>query len=359
MSPTSTQERAAVGHDRDAARAGVRATVRGRRARRVVVALSLVTLTVATVLLALSMGEIPLDPQEVLGVLTGGGDDLTRLVLVEFRLPRIVLAVLVGVGFGLSGALFQSVLRNPLASPDIIGISQGASVGALVGTLSLGLTSGVGVQLLAFAGALAVALLNLLLAWRGGLTGQRFVLCGIALAFCCTSVIGYLLTRGQVRDAQAAIAWMAGSVGSADDDVIARTGVALALLVPAALLLTRRLGMLEMGDDMAGALGVAAGSTRLLAIGVGVLLAAVATAAAGPVAFIALTAAPIARALVGDGRVALWHSALVGATIAVVADVVAQHALPSAEVPLGVVTGLIGGPYLIWVLSFSQRARRA
>ncbi|QYJ04189.1 iron chelate uptake ABC transporter family permease subunit [Nocardioides panacisoli] len=348
-----------VGTDRHAAALdGIRRTERRRRTRRLVVAVLLFAVTVGSVVVALNFGEITLEPGEVLAVALGGGEEVSRLVLLEFRLPRILLAALIGIGFGLSGALFQSVLRNPLASPDIIGISQGATVGAVTGTLALGLTSGIAVQALAFVGALTVAALNFLVAWRGGLTGQRFVLCGIALAFACTSAIGYLLTRTEVRDAQAAIAWMAGSVGSADYDVIARTAIALVVLVPAALWLASRLGMLEMGDDVASALGVAAVRIRIVAIGVGVLLAAVATAAAGPVPFIALTAAPIARRLVGDGRVALWHSALVGATIAVVADLVAQNALDDAQVPVGVITGLIGGPYLIWVLSLSQRARR-
>lgn len=337
---------------------GFRRTQRRRRTRRLVVSVALLAGTVGSVVLALNHGEITVTPGEVLAVALGGGDEVSRLVLVEFRLPRILLAALIGIGFGLSGALFQSVLRNPLASPDIIGISQGATVGAVTGTVALGLTSGIAVQALAFAGALAVAVLNFLVAWRGGLTGQRFVLCGIALAFACTSAVGYLLTRTGVRDAQAAIAWMAGSVGSADYEVILRTAVALLVLVPAALWLASRLGMVEMGDDVASALGVSAGRVRVAAIGVGVLLAAVATAAAGPVPFIALTAAPIARRLVGDGRVALTHSALVGALIAVVADLVAQNALDGAQVPLGVITGLIGGPYLIWVLSLSQRARR-
>lgn len=357
MLPGLTRE-PAVGPEYDAALEGMRHTERRRRTRRIAVAVVLLVVTAGSVLFALNHGDIALAPGQVVAVAFGGGDEMTRLVLLEFRLPRILLAALIGVGFGLSGGLFQSVLRNPLASPDIIGISQGATVGAVIGTLALGLTSGIAIQALAFAGALVVAALNFLVAWRGGLTGQRFVLCGIALAFACTSAIGYLLTRSEVRDAQAAIAWMAGSVGSADYDQVVRTAVALAVLVPLSLWLASRLGMLEMGDDVASALGVAAGRTRIVAILVGVLLAAVATAAAGPVPFIALTAAPIARRLVGDGRVALWHSALVGASIAVLADIVAQHALTSAQVPVGVITGLIGGPYLIWVLSLSQRARR-
>lgn len=358
MTAMLTRESAAADPQYDVALAGIRRAERRRRTRRITVALILLTMTVGAVVFALNSGEITLAPRQVLAVALGGGDEVSRLVLLEFRLPRILLAALIGIGFGLSGALFQSVLRNPLASPDIIGISQGATVGAVTGTLALGLTSGIAIQGLAFAGALSVAALNFLVAWRGGLTGQRFVLCGIGLAFACTSAIGYLLTRTGVRDAQAAIAWMAGSVGSADYDVILRTAVALAVLVPVALWLASQLGMLEMGDDVASALGVSAGRMRVAAIGIGVLLAAVATAAAGPVPFIALTAAPIARRLVGDGRVALWHSALVGATIAVLADLVAQNALAGAQVPVGVITGLIGGPYLIWVLSLSQRARR-
>ncbi len=242
------------------------------------------------------------------------------------------------------------MLRNPLASPDVIGVTQGASVGAVTGLLVLGL-SGPWVAAAALVGAAAVTTVNLALAWRGGVTGHRFVLCGIGLAFVATSALGYLLTRSDVRDAQAALVWLSGSVSSATWEGNLRLAVALVVLVPAALALAPRLRMLALGDETATALGVPASRVRVLALVTGTALAAVATAAAGPVAFVALASAPIARRLVGDGRVALGSTAMVGVTVVTASDFVAQHLLPGLEAPVGIVTGLVGGGYLIWLLA--------
>ncbi|HET6653861.1 MAG TPA: iron chelate uptake ABC transporter family permease subunit [Nocardioides sp.] len=321
-----------------------------RRRRGVLVSSGLGLVTLAVVALNLSVGDLPVPLSQVLATLVGRGDETSTLVLVEFRLPRLVLGALVGVGLGLAGGLFQSVLRNPLASPDVIGVTQGASVGAVTGLLVLGL-SGAWVAAAALVGAAAVTTVNLALAWRGGVTGYRFVLCGIGLAFVATSALGYLLTRSDVRDAQAALVWLSGSVSSATWEGNARLAVALAVLVPAALAMAPRLRMLALGDDTATALGVRAGRVRVLALVTGTALAAVATAAAGPVAFVALASAPIARRLVGDGRVALGSTAMVGVTVVTASDFVAQHLLPGLEAPVGIVTGLVGGAYLIWLLA--------
>jgi iron complex transport system permease protein len=205
------------------------------------------------------------------------------------------------------------------------------------------------VPVAALAGAGAVAAANLALAWRGGITGHRFVLCGIGLAFMASSVLGYLLTRSDVRDAQAALVWLSGSVSSATWEGNARLALALVALVPVAL--APPLRMLALGDDAANALGVRAHRVRLLALVTGTALAAVATAAAGPVAFVALASAPVARRLVGDGRAALVPTAMVGITVVTASDFAAQHLLPGLEAPVGIVTGLVGGVYLIWLLA--------
>lgn len=324
-----------------------------RRTRSLVVGTGLALVTLATVAVNLSVGDLPLPFREVLATLVGRGDETSTLVLVEFRLPRLVLGALVGVAFGLAGGLFQSVLRNPLASPDVIGVTQGASVGAVGALLWLGL-SGLGVAAGALLGAGVVAGVNVLLAWRGGVSGHRFVLCGIGLAFVASSALGYLLTRADVRNAQEALVWLSGSVAGATWEGNARLALALAVLVPAALLLSPRLRMLGLGDDTASALGVHAGRTRLTALALGTALAAVGTAAAGPVAFVALASAPIARRLVGDGRVALVPTALVGVALVTASDFAAQHAIPDLDVPVGLVTGLVGGGYLIWLLTSSR-----
>jgi iron complex transport system permease protein len=329
---------------------GLRTAATRRRRRGAVVSIGLAAVSLAVAGLSLSVGDLRVPPSEVLATLVGRGDDTATLVLVEFRLPRLVLGALVGIGLGLAGALFQSVLHNPLASPDVIGVTQGASVGAVTGLLVLGL-SGAWVPVAALTGAGAVAAVNLLLAWRGGVTGHRFVLCGIGLAFMATSVLGYLLTRSDVRDAQAALVWLSGSVSSATWEGNSRLAMALVVLVPVALALAPRLRMLALGDDAASALGVPAHRVRLLALVTGTALAAVATASAGPVAFVALASAPIARRLVGDGRAALVPTAMVGITLVTASDFVAQHLLPGLEAPVGIVTGLVGGAYLIWLLA--------
>ena len=341
----------------EVALARLQTTSRRRRSRRLTVSLGLALAAVVVMTASLLVGELPLSLGQVLATAVGRGDDVSQLVLVDFRLPRLLLGVLVGAGLALSGALFQSVLRNPLASPDIIGVAQGASVGAVLVTIGLGL-SGLWLPLGALAGALLVAALNLALAWRRGLTGQRFVLCGIALAFVASSVLGYLLTRSEVRAAQGALVWLAGSVSSAEYAGILRLAVPLLVLVPLALVAGRRLAMLEMGDDAAQAVGGPASAVRVAAIGIGVALAGVATASAGPVAFVALTSAPIARRLVGDGGIALVPTALVGVLVVTVSDFAAQHLVPGIDVPVGIVTGVIGGPYLIWLLAGGRRPRR-
>lgn len=338
--------------ERDATERLQRVAVR-RRTRSLVVGAALVVVTLTVVVVNLSVGDLPIPFGQVLATLVGRGDETSTLVLVEFRLPRLVLGALVGVSFGLAGGLFQSVLHNPLASPDIIGVTQGASVGAVGALLVLGL-GGAAVAVGALVGAAVVVGANVLLMWRGGLSGHRFVLCGIGLAFVATSVLGYLLTRSDVRNAQEALVWLSGSVAAATWEGDARLAVALAVLVPAALLLSPRLRMLGLGDEAAGALGVPAGRTRLTALALGTALAAAGTAAAGPVAFVALAAAPIARRLVGDGRVALLPTALVGVTIVTASDFVAQHAVPGIDVPVGLVTGLVGGGYLLWLLTSSR-----
>jgi iron complex transport system permease protein len=325
-----------------------------RRRERTVVAV-LAALVAALAALSLCVGGYGISPADVARTLLGQGEGLQELVVMELRLPRLTMAALVGVALALSGALFQSILDNPLASPDIVGITAGASVGAVSALLVLGV-GGLPVSAFAFAGALVAALAIYLLAWRDGVTGDRFVLIGIGVAFMANAVVGYLLTRSDVRDAHAAFVWLVGSVGSARWDEVAVLAGALALLVPAAALLAGRLRALQLGDDAAVGLGVRAQADRLGLIVVGVALAAVATAAAGPVAFVALISAPIARRLVGTGGLALVPAALVGVATVTAADFAAQHLLPGAlQAPAGVVTGAIGAPYLLWLLAVSGR----
>jgi len=323
-----------------------------RRAHRVELALVVLVLGIAA--LSLSLGAYAIPPADVLRTLLGDGTGREEFVVLELRLPRLTLGVLVGAALGMSGEIFQSVLRNPLASPDIIGVTVGASVAAVLALLVLGL-GGVAVSAAAFGGALIVAAAIYLLAWRDGVSGARFVLIGVAVAFMAHAVLGYLLTRADIRDAQTALVWMVGSLSGAGWDEIVVVAVSLAVLVPAALVLCVPLRALELGDDTARGLGVRAQGARLGLIAVAVALAAVGTAAAGPVAFVAFVAGPIARRLVGSGP-ALVPAALVGMAVVTGADLLALHLLPGGiQVPVGIVTGLIGAPYLLWLLATTGR----
>jgi iron complex transport system permease protein len=335
--------------------AAVRRSARTRRRRYVLLNLALVATILAVSVAALTVGDFDLGPLDAVAALTGDADGYVTFVVVDLRLPRLLLGLLVGMALGLAGALFQSVLRNPLASPDIIGISQGASAGAVLAILGLGL-SGPAVAVYALLGATVTGAVLYAVSWRGGLAGFRFVLSGIGVAYMATSLVGYLLTRAGVQEAQTALTWMAGSVGSAQWGAIRNVAVALVVLVPAAAVVAPRLALLLLGDDTAAALGVRPERVRLAVVGVGVGLAAVATAAVGPLAFVALIAAPVARRLLDDGSLALVPCALTGAALVGCADLVAQHVIPGdLEVPVGIVTGAVGGPYLVWLLATSRR----
>lgn len=324
-----------------------------RRARRVGVSLAAVVLALAAT--ALMVGDYEVPPADVLRILLGRGTGIEEFIVLDLRLPRVVLGALVGVALAVAGALFQSTLGNPLASPDILGITEGASVGAVWAILVVGL-GGVAVSLSALVGAVAIAIAIHLLAWRGGVTGYRFVLVGIALGFMASSLLGYLLTRAEVRDAHVALAWMTGSLGEADWGEIVVLALALSVLLPlAAAAAGRGLPALTLGDDAAAGLGVGVQRARLVLILTGVALAAVATAAVGPIAFVAFMSAPIARQLTGGGD-ALVPAALVGVVIVLASDLIGTHLLPgNMQVPVGVVTGAVGAPYLIWVLASGRR----
>lgn len=341
-----------------AAEASVARQRSGILGRSRTITLVLAGLAVMLVTVSLSVGAYTLPIPDLLQTLVGQGSGSDSFIIFRLRMPRLVLAVLVGCAFGIAGALFQTLLRNPLASPDIIGISQGASVAAAFSILILGL-SGVAVSLAAFLGAIVVAASIYLLAWRGGITGFRFVLIGVGVAFMMQAVLGYLITRGDVREVQQALVWMVGGLGSASWTDIVVVAAALAVLLPLVWVLSARLRILQLGDDAAGGLGLAPERARLAILFVAVALVAAATAFVGPLAFVAFVSAPIARRMLGTGGLALVPSALVGIVLVVAADFVAQHLLPGdVQVPAGIVTGLVGAPYLLWLLATTNRGGR-
>ncbi|GAA4913727.1 hypothetical protein GCM10023237_37360 [Streptomyces coeruleoprunus] len=263
--------------------------------RAVAVAGALAALLAAVSVAYLCVGEAFVAPGEVLNVLAGRPSP-DELVVGTLRLPRLVLGLLVGAAFGVAGALIQTVARNPLASPDIIGISQGA--GALtVGAMTFGVTSFAVLPYLSVAGGIAASVLVYLFAWRGGLHATRFVLIGIGFAIALRSVTHLLMTKGDYLVAQQAQIWMTGSLNGRGWDEAAPLGWTLLALVPCVLWAARAQRAMALDDDTATALGVRLGRVRLGLGLLGVVLASLATGAAGPVDFVALLAPQIARRL--------------------------------------------------------------
>ncbi|MFD7441495.1 FecCD family ABC transporter permease [Streptomyces sp. NPDC059909] len=317
-----------------------------RRAAAVAAGLT-VTLAAASVAY-LCFGESFVPPAEVVKVVLGQPSPDT-LVVGTLRLPRLTVALLVGAAFGAAGALIQTVARNPLASPDVIGISQGASA-VTVGALTFGVTSYAVLPYLSVAGGILAAALVYVFAWRGGLHAGRFVLIGIGFAIALRSVTTLFLTKGDYLVAQQAQIWMTGSLNGRGWDEAAPLGWTLALLVPGVLWAARAMRNVSLDDDTATALGVRLGRVRLGLVLIGVVLASVATGAAGPVDFVALLAPQIARRMTRTAQIPLLCSALAGAAIVVLADLAARRLLAPTELPVGVLTAAVGAPYLIWLI---------
>ena len=322
--------------------------------RSVLVCALLALVTAAAGVVTISSGEYPLSVPEVLAALVGRGSDEATLVVGTLRLPRTLTGVLVGAALGASGAVFQSIARNPLGSPDIIGLNAGAAVGAVLVIVALP-GAAVGVVGGAMLGGAVTAVAVYALAWRGGLQAYRLVLVGIGVGFAASAVVDYLLTRGDIDDVAIAAVWLRGSLNGASWGDVATVGVGLAVLAPAALGLQPALERLALGDESAAALGVRVGPAKLALVLVATALAALAVAAAGPVAFVAFVAGPVARRLTASPGAALVPAACVGALLTTVADHLASHALPSVSLPVGIVTAVIGAPYLLWLLSRQMR----
>ncbi|MEU1133926.1 iron chelate uptake ABC transporter family permease subunit [Streptomyces sp. NPDC005900] len=322
----------------------------------VVCALLLVAALTASVVL-IGTGDFAIPAADVIRTLLGNGDAGQEFIINDLRLPRVLVGLLVGAALGLGGALFQSIARNPLGSPDVLGLGQGATAGALT-MIVLFKGSAVEVAGGALVGGLVTGVAIYLLAWKRGVHGYRLVLVGIGVSAFITAVNGYLLTKADFVDAARAVVWMTGSLNGRDWQQVWPLLVLCAALVPLVLVYGRPLRMLEMGDDVAGALGVPVERTRAVLLTASVLLTAAATAAAGPVSFVALTAPQLARRLTRSPGPNLMPSMFMGAALLVVADLASQRAFGADQLPVGVVTGVLGGVYLLWLLVTQRKAGR-
>jgi iron complex transport system permease protein len=334
--------------------ASVIAGRRRRQRHRTVTTAVLAATVVACFVVSLMIGNTFYGMGDVVRVILGETVPGASFTVGELRLPRSLLALLSGLAFGMAGVTFQTMLRNPLASPDIIGITSGASAAAVIAIVFFSL-SDTGVSLAALIGALLTALAIYLLSSRGGFAGTRLILIGIGIAAMLNAVTTYALSRAAAWDLQAATRWLTGSLSGASWSALAPVALATVLLVPLLIARGRDLDVLRLGDDSAAALGVRVRGTRMVLILVAVALLAIATAATGPIAFVAFMAGPVAARLVGPGASLLVPAGLVGALLVLVADLVGQFAF-DARFPVGVVTGVLGAPYLIWLLVRSNRS---
>jgi iron complex transport system permease protein len=332
----------------------LRATRRSRTARSLIVTAVLAAAVFALFVFTMMVGSMRLTAAEVIGSVFHLRDDPSvDFVVRGLRLPTAVTACAVGLALGASGTIFQQLLRNPLASPDFVGITSGAGVAAVTGVVLLQ-WGGLAVSGLALGGALLAATMMYVLAWRDGVSGYRFILIGIGVAVFFEGITGYMLTRAQLFEARQAMHWLTGSVGQADSDELRLLVLALIVLLPLAVLLQRQLRALELGDDTARALGTRTELARAGLLAVAVTLVALAVAAAGPIVFVALVAGPIANRLLGPAGGGIPAAALTGAALLLTADLVAVHLMPT-PLPTGVVTGAVGAPYLLWLLATTNR----
>jgi iron complex transport system permease protein len=328
----------------------VRAARRHPRRRLMLVWAGLAVAVVGAFLARVLLGDFTFTVPDAVRIVLGEEIPGASFILMESKLPRAVLAVLVGLALGVSGAIFQSALRNPLASPDIIGVAMGASAAAAFAIIELG-QQGLAVAIWAAAGAVVMAAVVRLL---GG-SGSRLVLVGVGATVALQALVQYLFTRADEYDAHIALRWLTGSVGEATWSQIRLVAVGLLVLLPLTALLVKSLGIAELGPDLATGLGVGRRRTDLVLL-MAVLLVALAVAVAGPVSFVAFLSAPIARALNG-GRRTLLGAGLVGALIVVAAEYPADYLFADVNYPVGVVTGALGAPFLLWLLATGRAGR--
>lgn len=322
--------------------------------RTAAASLALAGAALALAFAALCRGDSWDPPGEVLAGLAGHGD--AALIVQEWRLPRVVAALVFGAALGAAGAVFQNVTRNALGSPDVIGLDAGAYTGVLIVITGFGGTAA-GLAAGSLAGGLAAAAAVYALSLRSGLSGLRLVVIGIAVNAMLTAVNSWIVLRTQLDVAIAATAWSAGSLNGLDWDEVRLPFLILAVLALLVAALSHAMGQAALGDDVAATTAVALNRYRLLIVLAGVGCTATVTSATGPIVFVALAAPQIGRRLAGAAGTPALPAALTGALLLLAADLAAQTVLAPVQLPVGVVTTAIGGTYLIWLLIMEMRRR--
>ncbi|MEU6315825.1 iron chelate uptake ABC transporter family permease subunit [Streptomyces sp. NPDC047014] len=325
--------------------------------RALAVALLLAVAALGMAVLLIGTGDFDIAPWDVVQTLLGNGTPANDFIVNDLRLPRVLVALLVGAALGMAGAVFQSVSRNPLGSPDLLGFSYGSVVGALV-VIILFKGDATAVAVGALVGGLLAGAAVYLLAYQKGIHGYRLVLVGIGASAMLIAAIQYLITKAQLIEATRAMVWLTGSLAGRDWAQVWPLLATCAVLFPLVLGQGRALRMMEMGDDAAYAVGVRVERTRLLLMLAAILLTTAASAAAGPISFVALAAPQLARRLTRSPGANLLTAALMGSVVLMVSDWASQRAFGADQLPVGVVTGLVGGVYLLWLLVTERKAGR-
>ncbi|WP_116115909.1 FecCD family ABC transporter permease [Austwickia chelonae] len=324
--------------------------------RKAVVLTALIVALAVAVVAALTTGRTSISATDVLATLTGHGRETTEAILWNIRLPRVVTGVVVGAALAASGGVFQSMSGNALGSPDIIGFTSGAAAGAVVLIVIFGAGPLV-VSAGAMLGGLLAALVVYALSFRGGAAGgYRVILVGIGVGALLRAVTTIVLTQYDADIALAGHAWLTGTLNARTWTQAAMAAVAVIVLLPVLLAVARHLNTAELGDDLATQLGVPVQVSRVVTVAAGVGLVGAATAAAGPISFIALAAPHLTRRMVGVAEVPVVTAAVTGSLLVVAADLLGQRLPQVLQMPIGLTSGVLGGVYLLWLLSRPSRS---
>jgi iron complex transport system permease protein len=324
--------------------------------RAALVGLGLCALAALAVLAALLVGSAGISPAQAVGALLGHGSGGQRLLVQRIRLPRVLAGLLAGAALGAAGALTQTLARNKLATPDLLGVHDGATVAMLAGVAGSS-TGMLGAWWIGPLGAIGAGVLVVLVAGGLATSGYRVLVCGLALSTMIGALTNLLMARQNLNTAGGLFLWTMGDLNGRGYAVAAPVALALAVLLPGALLAGRRLTLLRLDPELARTLGLSDSATRLLVLALAVALAGLAVGVAGPISFVAMAAPVIAGRLTGPVRVPLVCSALTGAVLVVFADALGRVIAPT-EIPVGVVTSVLGGPFLLWVLLSDPSSRR-
>lgn len=319
-----------------------------RRRRFIIVTCLLAIIAFALCCMMLMLGNTIYPVGDVISVLLGEQVKGASFAVGTIRFPRMVAGVFAGFAFGISGHVFQTMLRNPLANPNVIGITAGSSAAAVFCIIVLHASSTF-VSIASIIGGLATVLVIFLLSKGTSFSIGRLILIGIGIQAMLNAVISYLLLIGQHHDVPTAMRWLSGSLNGVKMENLYPLMITVLLLAPIIILLGKRLDMLELGEQTAASLGVNTDRTRVVLVISSVLIIALATATTGPIAFVAFLSGPIAKRLVGVGFSSVIPAGLVGIILVLASDLIGQFAFV-ARYPVGVITGILGAPYLIMLL---------